>query len=263
MIDSSKMTVKEVSLWLEKNEYDEKLLKDILKNEKRKSLHNLIEARIKKIKKNDQELIRVEEMASYEKALWSKGYKYIAGVDEAGRGPLAGPVVAAAVILPPYKYVQGIKDSKKLTASVRSKLFEHIKKEAVSFSTGTVEASYIDNHNIYQAGIEAMERAIKGLDVEADYLLVDAFKIPGISLPQNPIIKGDSLSMSIACASVLAKVTRDRIMEEYDRAYPQYGFGHHKGYATREHMEALRLHGPSPLHRHSFNWDGRNTKTGD
>jgi len=258
MIDSRKMTVKEVSLWLEKNDYDEELLMELLRNENRRSIHKLIQARIKRIKKKNQEIKRVEEMAFYEKALWIQGFKNIAGVDEAGRGPLAGPLVAAAVILPPYKFVQGIKDSKKLTPSLRNKLFDFIKNEAVSFSLGIVDASSIDDHNIYQAGLKAMERAIKGLKVKAEYVLVDAFKIPGLDIPQNPVIKGDSLSISIACASVLAKVTRDRIMEDYDRVYPQYGFSQHKGYATKEHIKALRLYGPSPIHRHSFNWDGGN-----
>lgn len=253
MIDSHKMTVKEVSRWLEKNPWDEKMVKEFLEKDKRKGLHSLIEKKIKQRQRQKEELIRLKGMTQYEKVLWNWGFKHVAGIDEAGRGPLAGPLVAAAVVLPPHKYVRGINDSKKLSTSSRSRLYDIIKKEAVSYSLGVVEASCIDEINIFQAGLKAMEKAVHSLEVKADYLLIDAYTIPGLFVSQAPIVKGDSISMTIACASVLAKVFRDKIMEDYDRIYPQYGFGSNKGYPTREHFKALKLYGPSPVHRRSFN----------
>ncbi len=195
---------------------------------------------------------RQEEMGYFERSLASAGFLHVAGIDEAGRGPLAGPVVAAAVILPPDCCLPGLRDSKLLDPSERERLFEAIRRSAVSIGAGVIDHEVIDRINILQASLWAMERAVEALAVSPDYLLIDALLLPRISLRQKGIIHGDNLSVSIAAASVVAKVTRDRMMEGYDSQYPVYGFKAHKGYATPEHLFALREYGPSPIHRRSF-----------
>lgn len=177
---------------------------------------------------------------------------FIAGIDEAGRGPLAGPVAAGAVILPADHDILYLNDSKKLSAKKRDLLFEQIKEEAVAWAVGLVEPARIDEINILQATYEAMRLAIAQLKVKPSVLVNDAVTIPGIQIPQIPVVKGDAKCISIAAASILAKVTRDRIMEEMDALYPEYGFAKHKGYGTKEHMEAIRNCGPCPIHRRSF-----------
>ena len=179
-------------------------------------------------------------------------YSYICGIDEAGRGPLAGPVVAGAVILPKDCRILYINDSKKLSEKRRNELFDIIKEEAVTYGIGIIDAARIDEINILQATYEAMHEAVNKLAVKPDILLNDAVTIPGIDVKQIPIIKGDAKSLSIAAASVLAKVTRDRIMEEYDKKYPEYGFAKHKGYGTKQHIQALEQFGASPIHRRTF-----------
>lgn len=181
-----------------------------------------------------------------------KGFATLAGVDEAGRGPLAGPVVAAAVILPPGLCIEGLTDSKVLSPDQRDKLVEVVERVAVSIGLGIVGAEEIDRTNILQATVRAMREAVAGLAVAPDALLVDGPAGIGHTLPQFPLVRGDARSQSIAAASVVAKVTRDRIMVSYDELYPQYGFARHKGYGTSEHMEALRRHGSCPLHRKTF-----------
>ncbi|MBQ8054388.1 MAG: ribonuclease HII [Lachnospiraceae bacterium] len=176
----------------------------------------------------------------------------IAGIDEAGRGPLAGPVAAGACILPADHDILYLNDSKKLSAKKRDMLFDQIKEEALAWSVGLVDSARIDEINILQATYEAMRLAISQLKVPPTVLINDAVTIPGIRIPQVPVIKGDATCISIAAASVLAKVTRDRIMEEMDEKYPEYGFAKHKGYGTREHMDAIREFGPCPIHRRSF-----------
>lgn len=176
----------------------------------------------------------------------------VAGIDEAGRGPLAGPVAAGAVILPEDHDILYLNDSKKLSAKKRDMLFDQIKEEALAWSVALVETARIDEINILQATYEAMRTAVNSLKVKPSVLINDAVTIPGITLPQVPVIKGDAKCISIAAASILAKVTRDRIMEEMDVKYPEYGFAKHKGYGTREHMDAIREHGPCPIHRRSF-----------
>lgn len=200
----------------------------------------------------EAELQRLEALSCYEKAAYETGYHLVAGTDEAGRGPLAGPVVAAAVILPPDCRILGVNDSKQLSEKKREELFEEIKEKAISFGIGIVSAQVIDEINILQATYEAMRTAIHALSPSADYLLADAVTIPGLSLPQQAIIKGDAKSVSIAAASILAKVTRDRMMKEYDLLYPAYGFAKNKGYGAPAHVEALKTYGPCPIHRHSF-----------
>ena len=176
----------------------------------------------------------------------------IAGIDEAGRGPLAGPVAAGAVILPADHDILYLNDSKKLSAGKRDLLFDQIKEEAVAWAVGLVEPARIDEINILQATYEAMRLAISQLKTQPSVLVNDAVTIPGIQIPQIPVVKGDAKCISIAAASILAKVTRDRIIEEMDGLYPEYGFAKHKGYGTKEHMDAIRTHGPCPIHRRSF-----------
>lgn len=189
----------------------------------------------------------------FEKSAAAKGFKLICGVDEAGRGPLAGPVCAAAVILPEGIVIEGLNDSKKLSESKREKLFDVITEKAVSYSVAFGTLEEIEKLNILEATFLAMNRAIDGLSVKADYALIDGNRTPkGIEIPCETIVKGDSLSASIAAASVLAKVTRDRLLTEYDKKYPEYNFKKHKGYGTREHTELILKHGPCEIHRRSF-----------
>ena len=187
-----------------------------------------------------------------ENSLYAEGYKMICGVDEAGRGPLAGPVCAAAVILPKGLELPGLNDSKKLTDKKRRELFPIIKEQAVAYGIGLASHEEIDEINILQATYLAMERAIAQLEGKADFALIDGNRAKDFGLPVRTVVKGDSLSASIAAASVLAKVTRDDIMLEMAETYPEFGFEVHKGYGTKAHYEALRSHGHSPIHRMSF-----------
>ena len=197
-----------------------------------------------------KERLRMEHMMEYEHKYDHLGY--LCGIDEVGRGPLAGPVVACAVILPKDHHILYLNDSKKLTAHKREELYDVILENAVAVGLGMASPARIDEINILQATYEAMREAIKGLGVEPGLLLNDAVTIPGIEIPQIPIVKGDAKSVSIAAASILAKVTRDHMMAEYDEIYPGYGFGKHKGYGTKAHIEALKELGPCPIHRRSF-----------
>lgn len=183
--------------------------------------------------------------------LWKRGVQYVAGVDEAGRGPLAGPVVAAAVIFEPGTYIPGVDDSKKLTPSMREKLFSEIKKRAVSVGIGIVQHDTIDEMNIRNASLFAMKKAVSKLKVVPEYLLVDGNDFDG-SIPFETIVHGDSRSFSIAAASIVAKVTRDRLMRAYHNLFPQYGFDRHKGYATKQHIRAIKKYGICEIHRRSF-----------
>ena len=204
------------------------------------------------MKSQREELRRLFRMSRYERRFWKEGFSTVAGVDEAGRGPLAGPVVAAAVILSPNIFIHGLDDSKRLSSRRREELFPLIKKQAKAVGVGTVSQSTIDRINILQATFLAMRRAVAKLRPSPEYLLVDGLIIPDIDVSQLPIVKGDRLSISIAAASIVAKVIRDRIMVKEDERLPQYGFARHKGYATKRHLEALARHGVSPLHRCSF-----------
>ena len=188
----------------------------------------------------------------YEREAFADGVKLVCGVDEAGRGPLAGPVCAAAVILPPELVIPGLNDSKKLTDKKRRELYDVITAKAVSYGIAFASEKEIDEINILQATFLAMARAIEKLTPQPELALIDGNRARDFGLPVRTIVKGDSLSASIAAASILAKVTRDRLMEQYDEAYPQYGFAVHKGYGTKRHYEALREFGPSPIHRMTF-----------
>ena len=187
-----------------------------------------------------------------EEKFLAEGYKAICGVDEAGRGPLSGPVCAAAVILPKGLIIEGLNDSKKLTAKKREKLFDIVIENALAYGIGLASPEEIDKINILNADMLAMKRAIEALQIPADFALVDGNIARDLPIPATPVIKGDALSYSIAAASVLAKVTRDRLCLEDDKCYPEYGFAKHKGYGTKEHMEAIRRLGPCPIHRKSF-----------
>ena len=187
----------------------------------------------------------------FERAARKLGWTRIAGLDEAGRGALFGPVVAAAVILNPKRRIVGLDDSKKLAAERRVELAERIREHAISWAVAEVDAQCIDAWNIYQASRQAMTAAVLQLAIQPDYLLIDAMQLD-LLLEQKSLIKGDARSVSIAAASILAKTYRDARMAEWDAVYPQYGLARHKGYATADHLEALRMHGPTPLHRHSF-----------
>ncbi len=195
---------------------------------------------------------RLEEMLAPERALWAAGKRYIAGVDEVGRGPLAGPVVTAAVILPHDFSLLGVDDSKKLSEKKREMLFDQIREAAVAYAIGRREPGRSDEINILEATKEAMLDAIAGLAVRPDHVLIDAVTLSGLDIPQTAIIHGDATSVSIAAASILAKVTRDREMIEMDRLWPGYAFASNKGYGTKAHYEGLAAIGPCPIHRRSF-----------
>lgn len=199
------------------------------------------------------EMERLEVMSQYEKLYSEKaGAQYICGIDEVGRGPLAGPVVACAVILPLGLKIPYVNDSKKVTALRREKLYDEILEKAIAVGIGIRDEKRIDEINILQATYEAMREAIGNLKVQPDLLLNDAVTIPGIEIPQVPIIHGDASSISIAAASIVAKVTRDRMMVEYDTVYPGYDFASNKGYGTKAHIEGLKTLGPTPIHRRTF-----------
>lgn len=199
------------------------------------------------------ELLRLQEMIAFEQDAWQSGSTAIAGVDEAGRGPLAGPVVAAACILPQGLFLPGVNDSKKLTAKQRAALFDLITHHPqIYFGIGIIDASTVDKVNIYQATILAMHQALDALSIRPDKLLVDGMNLSYCNIPAVKIIKGDSRSQSIAAASIIAKETRDALMFEYDRQWPYYGFGKHKGYGTAAHLAALAEYGPCSIHRTTF-----------
>lgn len=188
----------------------------------------------------------------YEIEAKSKGYKAVCGVDEAGRGPLAGPVCAAAVILPENTIIDGVNDSKKLSEKKREALFDVIKSSARTYCIAYATVEEIESMNILNATMLAMKRAVEGLDVKADYAMIDGNRLPDLNIDSEFIIKGDAKSMSIAAASILAKVSRDRLLREYAKKYPEYQFDKHKGYGTKAHIEALKKYGPCPYHRMSF-----------
>ena len=188
----------------------------------------------------------------YENELKEKGYRYICGVDEAGRGPLAGEVYAAAVILKADEIIEGVNDSKKLSEKKREVLFKTIQKKALAYSIAFASVEEIEEINILQATLLAMKRAVETLNIQPDYAIIDGNKIPNLTIPCQAIVKGDAKSMSIASASILAKVSRDRKMKEYALQYPQYGFEKHKGYGTKVHVEALKQYGACAIHRQSF-----------
>ena len=227
-----------------------------LRRDHRAGARRMAETILRGLAREEAEAARLLGLEDYEAEARRGGAKVIAGVDEVGRGPLAGPVFAAAVILPPGVRLPGLNDSKRLSSEQREALCPLIRARALGVAVGRAEVEEIDAINIRQASFRAMRRALEGLPVTPDVVLVDGFPIPGLSLAQRAIVKGDRLSASIAAASIIAKVARDAVMVQYDRQFPGYGFAEHKGYATASHLEALRRLGPCPIHRRSFRWGG-------
>jgi len=228
-------------------------LLEALESDSRQGAHQLARRIRTRYRSNRAEGQRLHFLLRFEIELWAEGFNFVAGVDEAGMAPLAGPVVAGAVILPRNYKLRGLNDSKKiLDAEKRDELALQIKQDALCWSVGFAEVEEIDKINIYHAGLLAMQRAVQGLSSQPDYVLVDARRIPNCTYPQRGIIKGDALSASIAAASILAKTTRDAHMLEQDKLYSGYGFSSHKGYPTPEHCRALQTLGALPIHRRSF-----------
>lgn len=246
----SQMSIREVEAVLN-SQPSEELLEACAKDS-RKGIRRLAASHEKYRKEQRAEAQRIETLLDEEKKLWEKGFLYVAGVDEVGRGPLAGPVMAAACILPARFNLPGLNDSKQLSESKREKLFVEIQRQALGYAIGSAEPAEIDALNILQATKLAMKRAVESLKLRPHFLLIDALELPQLRIPQKGIIHGDALSASIAAASILAKVTRDRWMAELHTIYPYYGFNRNKGYGTKEHLEALTAYGPCPLHRRSF-----------
>jgi ribonuclease HII len=225
-----------------------------LQRDPRSGARRLYKVLSKRYEDQKKERNRLDAMLHFERLLWKAGIQHIAGVDEVGIGPLAGPVVAAAVVYPPGMEIEGIDDSKALDEESRSRLDEEIRKNASAFAIGVVEVEEIDRINIYHAGIRAMQLALSSLPVTPQHILVDSRTVPGFTQPQNSFDKGDGINFSIASASIVAKVYRDRLMTDLDVKYPGYGFAGHKGYATPEHQRAIRDLGPCPIHRRSFDY---------
>lgn len=251
-MNSQQMTIAELERFLEGKVELTSAEEAMLRDDNRKGAARLLNRFLRKKELKLLENARLEKMLAEEKILWQKGFSLIAGIDEAGRGPLAGPVVAAAVIFDPETMIEGINDSKQLSAAKREELFEEIIIRAVDYGIGSASRDEIDRINIHAASMLAMKRAVERLKTEPDYLLVDGFKIPRYPLQQKALTSGDKRSMSIAAASILAKVTRDKIMSNLHNLYPQYGFDSNKGYGTLAHRQALIECGPCSEHRVSF-----------
>ena len=250
MKDKSVKEIKEIVENLNEDQYGEYI--DILNEDSRKSVQNIAKSLSKKLDKIKKEEERLEFINTFENEGYANGYLYIGGVDEAGRGPLAGPVVASVVVFEKGTKIPYINDSKKLSEAKREELFDIIKEEAVSVGIGMASPERIDEINILQATYEAMRQAIANLSVKPELLLNDAVMIPGVDIKQVPIIKGDAKSISIGAASIMAKVYRDHMMEEYDKVFPEYGFASNKGYGSADHIAALKKYGETPIHRKTF-----------
>lgn len=229
-----------------------KAVKAALQNDPRAGAQALLSALEKRKQDRAREQRRVRRMLTRERHHLNQGVAWIAGVDEAGMSPLAGPIVAGAVVLHPKQRLLEVNDSKQLSEARREALFEVVCREARAFGVGRVEPEELLEHNVYQAGLLAMRRAVADLSLDPEVLLVDARTVPGFSGPQESIIKGDQKSLSIAAASIVAKVTRDRTMRAYALRYPEYGFEQHKGYGVAAHVRAIEAHGPCPIHRMGF-----------
>lgn len=254
-MDWRKCTIKELEDLLfasSGTEIDEAML-EALDNDERSGVQKLLARYRTMVYEEKAQRMRWEKMNEFSRKIYARGYRHIVGVDEAGRGPLAGPVVAAAVILDPEEPIYGLDDSKKLTEKKREELYEIIMDKALAVAVGIVSNEVIDQVNILQATFQAMNEAINKLSLTADYVLVDGnMEIPGLGIPQEAVIDGDLNVDAIAAASIIAKVTRDRILYKYHELYPEYGFDRNKGYGTSEHIEALKKYGPTPIHRYSY-----------
>ena len=248
----SNKTLKQIKSELEQFQYEkQRSIYEQLLNDSRKTVVDYATRCLKKLDRIEQERLRLRHMWRYEEEALKYGYKNVVGTDEVGRGPLAGPVVAAAVVLPSDFEVFGINDSKKLSEKKREELAKYIKEHALAYSIQEVSAQEIDALNILHAAELAMKKSVDALPI-GDVVFIDGTNKPFVHIPYKNIIKGDSASISIAAASIIAKVYRDHLMVEYDKIYPEYGFAQHKGYGTKEHYDALRKYGPSPIHRKSF-----------
>lgn len=243
------MTISEIKQLLKNDNLDADTLSQLQKDE-RKGVQTALKSYYKRQERLQEKRVAFLKRFSYEKDFWDKG-QLVAGVDEVGRGPLAGPVVTAAVILPQDFDLLDVNDSKKLTPKKRAELYPKILSEAVAVGIGVKSAEVIDEINIYEADRQAMKEAVEALSVRPDALLVDAMDVP-IDIQQVKLIKGDAKSNSIAAASIVAKVFRDSLMDDYAKIYPQYGFAHNAGYGTAEHIKALEEYGPTPIHRKTF-----------
>lgn len=220
-------------------------------NDSRSGVQKAIEKRKRAIQAELDEELRLEQMLRYEKELYKAGYQAIAGIDEVGRGPLAGPVVAAAVILPPGCKIKGLNDSKKIPKKKHQEIYQAVLDKALAVGIGLIDNEIIDRVNIYEATKLAMKEALSVLSHKPDYLLIDAMKLD-VDIPQESIIKGDANSQSIAAASIVAKVTRDKLMADYDKEYPGYDFAQNAGYGTKSHLQGLERNGVTPIHRKTF-----------
>ena len=220
-------------------------------NDQRSGVQKAVEKRKRVIQAELDEDLRLQQMLRYEKELYQAGYQTIAGIDEVGRGPLAGPVVAAAVILPPGCKIKGLNDSKKIPKKKHQEIYQAVMDKALAVGIGLMNSEIIDQVNIYEATKLAMKEALSKLRLKSDYLLIDAMKLD-VDIPQESIIKGDANSLSIAAASIVAKVTRDKLMTDYDKEFPGYDFAQNAGYGTKSHLQGLERHGVTPIHRKTF-----------
>lgn len=254
-MDFQNMTIAQIKAYLQDRGALSLEEKELLKEDRRRGTIELLNRYNRKQELRELEQQRLRRMLSEEEMLGMKGYEKVAGVDEAGRGPLAGPVIAAAVILKPGTLIKDLKDSKKLSARNREKIFEQIILNAISYGIGAASRQEIDRLNIHAASMLAMRRALARLSLLPDYVLVDGFPIRDCPFEQKAIKGGDNLSMSIAASSVLAKVSRDTIMLDLHHKYPRYGFDRNRGYGTADHKVCISRYGPCPAHRRSFRWD--------
>lgn len=245
------MSVTEIKTLMAADSLDSSFV-TICRQDSRVSVQKLIEAYDRKVLKLQAEFSRIQNMYSFESEFYDQGLFQVAGVDEVGRGPIAGPVTVAAVILPPRAFLPGLNDSKKIPEHKREILYDQIMSMAVAVSCISYGPERIDELNIYEATRQAMYEAVQTLSLSPDAVMVDAMKLPDLSMPVRSIIKGDAKSANIAAASIIAKVTRDRYMKEMDAIYPEYGFGDHKGYYTQAHKYAVEQYGVTPIHRKSF-----------
>ncbi|MFS0561225.1 ribonuclease HII [Terribacillus sp. 179-K 1B1 HS] len=245
------MTIQQIRVHLQDGTYSDEMLSS-WQEDHRAGVQKLMEAHRRKVEKEKGLRERYNQMCTFENIYYDKGKQYIAGIDEAGRGPLAGPVVAAAVILPKDAYIAGLNDSKQLSELKREALYDQIIDTCIAFGVGIVDSQRIDEVNIYQAAKQAMLEAVAEMECQPDHVLVDAMPLAELTCTHESLIKGDQRSVSIAAASIIAKVTRDRMMKEADIQYPGYGFKDNMGYGTKQHLEALRKQGITPLHRMSF-----------
>jgi ribonuclease HII len=251
ILDTTQMTVAQITTLLAQQDLSLHITNS-LRTDARLSVKRLIDRWEARRQAAQLERKRIQALYEYEHQLKTEGYSMVAGIDEAGRGPLAGPVLVAAVMLPLDCYLPGLNDSKKLTAAQREKLYQEIKDAAIAVSSCIVSVQTIDEINIYQATVSGMYSAASGLSPAPQAILIDAVPLPNLVVPHKAIIGGDQVSASIAAASIIAKVERDQLMNELDCQYPMYGFARHKGYGTQEHMDALAKYGPCPHHRRSF-----------